>query len=695
MAFNINSYSRVSGSANNDIITAQDGTAIGAPAMYTYVSLQDAIATISAADYFNPLAAVLNIGDLFYIVGTDTSNFFTVTSLQVQPPHVVVATGVVTGDVGGPASAINNDIAVFNGTTGKLIKDGGVTISYIQAGTLIYAADGGATDSYAITLSPVPAAYVVGMTVNFKANTANTGTASLNVNGLGAITILKSHDQTLATGDIEAGQIVNVVYDGTNFQMQSQVAVTLPSGAANTVLQGQGLGSNPAYSTATYPATTTVNQFLYSSATNTVTGLATIVSATVVTDAGGIPSLSQTLPTTVQSNITQLGAQSQALNMNTHLVNGVVDPVSAQDAATKNYVDNVAAGLNPSESVTAATTGALTVTYSNGVAGIGATLTNAGAQAAFSIDGQSPAITSRVLIKNQASSFQNGIYTVTIVGTGATNWVLTRALDFDTPANINASGIIPVINGTINGNTAWLCTSTVTTVGTDAITFTQFGISFPVTVPNGGTGFTSTTAYGAIFGGTTSTGALQNAGAGPSGTVLIGGGASALPTWSTTTYPATTAINRILYSAASNTINGLPTANFGFVTTGSTGIPSVAQTYSNIRTIAQSGHGLAAFNVVKLSGASTYATAQANSAANAEVVGIVISVIDANNFLLQFGGSITGASGWTVGAMYLDPSVAGGLTTTKPTASGQVIKPVLIADTTSSGYWTNQLGVVL
>jgi len=94
----------------------------------------------------------------------------------------------------------------------------------VQGGQHIYAADAGNTDAYTISLSPALQAYTTGLMVNFKANTANTDACTLNINGLGAVTIKKLHDQDLATNDIEAGQIVTVVYDGTYFQMQSQKA---------------------------------------------------------------------------------------------------------------------------------------------------------------------------------------------------------------------------------------------------------------------------------------------------------------------------------------------------------------------------------------------------------------------------------------------------------------------------------------
>jgi hypothetical protein len=166
-------------------------------------------------------------------------------------------------------------------------------------------------------------------------------------------------------------------------------------------------------------------------------------------------------------------------------------PTTALEAASKGYVDTIAQGITVQGACRLGTTAALTVTYSNGVAGVGATLTNAGAQVALTLDGVAAAVNDRILVKNQASTLQNGIYTVTNIGSGATNWVLTRALDYDQPAEVNPGDLIVITAGTTLTSSSWLETATVTTIGTDPITFSQFTASLPVSVPNGGTGLTS------------------------------------------------------------------------------------------------------------------------------------------------------------------------------------------------------------
>lgn len=110
--------------------------------------------------------------------------------------------------------------------------------------------------------------------------------------------------------------------------------------------------------------------------------------------------------------------------------------------------------------------------------------------------------------------------------------------------------------------------------------------------------------------------------------------------------------------------------------------------------IAQAGHGLAVGDVVRLDG-TDYIKAQANSEANAEAVGIVSEVADVDNFTLCVGGYISTLSGLTAGSVYyLDDDTAGLLTLTEPPDVGDVSKPLLIADTTTSGWIFNMRGFI-
>lgn len=119
-----------------------------------------------------------------------------------------------------------------------------------------YQTDSVGTDAYAITCTPAPTAYTTGMRFTFKAGTANTGAATLNVNSLGAKTIKKNYNTDLASGDIVANQIIEVVYDGTNMQMVSQKAggifasgTTTKNAADASATQtiAHGLGATPKY----------------------------------------------------------------------------------------------------------------------------------------------------------------------------------------------------------------------------------------------------------------------------------------------------------------------------------------------------------------------------------------------------------------------------------------------------------------
>ena len=111
------------------------------------------------------------------------------------------------------------------------------------------------------------------------------------------------------------------------------------------------------------------------------------------------------------------------------------------------YILN-AQGFTTYQSCVVATTVNLNAAYDNGTAGVGATLTNAGAQIALSIDGVTLAVNDRVLVKNQSSTAQNGIYVVTNIGSASTNWILTRADDYNEPSEIVYLGVVLINQGT-------------------------------------------------------------------------------------------------------------------------------------------------------------------------------------------------------------------------------------------------------
>ena len=211
-------------------------------------------------------------------------------------------------------------------------------------------------------------------------------------------------------------------------------------------------------------------------------GSTTLTLGATTTDVAGLTSLVID-SITINGATVSTSAGNTDIVMSPHGTGTVTVPSGYEDRAgfttnslaNKAYVDQVAQGLDAKPSTRVATTANLSATYSNGTAGVGATLTNSGTQAAFSVDGVTPSAGDRVLVKDQTAAAQNGIYVVTTVGDGSSNWVLTRATPEDQPAELSGGSFVFVEEGTANGDNGYVFTHTGNpTFGTTALDVTQF-----------------------------------------------------------------------------------------------------------------------------------------------------------------------------------------------------------------------------
>lgn len=548
----------------------------------------------------------------------------------------------------------------------------------------------------------------------------------------------------------------------------------------------------------------TVNSNVGSFAIATVTvngkGLVTAASAAATTGSGSV--VLATSPTLTTASLGSSTATTQAPSDNSTKV------------ATTAYVAAALLGQDFKEACKYGTTTALpAIVYNNGTSGVGATLT-AVSFGAITLDGSTPSVGDRILIKNQVSTFQNGIYVVTVVGAVATLFVLTRSADFNQSFEIDTGDSVFITSGSTLSTTTWAYNGIdQPTMGTDAITFAQtagqgsftagngititgtsIAIDTSVTVdkttpqtlssktfvapvlgtPASGTvtnltGTASININGTVGATTPSTGVfttgiintnLQINFTGRSETLAVKGSASvATALFATTGLSAGTsngveivagtnssdyALNvfsqvssqlflvrgdgnvgigttspsaKLTIAAGSATAGTAPlkltsgtnltTTEAGAIeydgshlyftaTNGGTRFQLDQQTSNNVsNTVTQTAHGFTVGQVLKFT-SGAYALAKADTAADAEGLGVVSTVIGVNSFIITTNGFITGLTGLTANTEYfLDPVTAGALTATAPTTAGQITKPMFFATTTTTGYVINYRGSVV
>ena len=340
------------------------------------------------------------------------------------------------------------------------------------------------------------------VTAGSYGSTTQVGTFTVNAQGQ----LTAAANVSISASSIGAVTTINGTANEITATGASTVTLSLPAALTFTGKTVTGGTFNMTAATvgadtvATLTATQTLTNKTISGSSNTLTNIAnaslTNSSVTVGTTAIALGASSLTLGGLTSVAVTQ-------------------DPTSALQLATKQYVDAVAEGLHIHASSAAATTGTLasitggTVTYNNGTAGVGATLTLSVALTV--LDGYTLLNGDRVLVKNEVASANNGIYTWATGGT-----VLTRATDFDTAAEMASGDFTFVTNGTLYANTGWVQTEPVTVVGTSPVTWIQFSGAGTYTA---GTGLTLTGTQFSITNTAVTAGAYGSASSVPNYTV--------------------------------------------------------------------------------------------------------------------------------------------------------------------------------
>ena len=234
-------------------------------------------------------------------------------------------------------------------------------------------------------------------------------------------------------------------------------------------------------------------------ASTSLGGSVSVGTVTSVSGTGTVSGLTLSGTVTSSGNLTLGGAitgfATSGANTNltsVALTTGTISttPTNNTDIVNKQYADAIASGIHFHEAVALATTAALPAnTYNNGTSGVGATLT-ANANGALSVDSTLTIVAERILVKNEVTGANNGVYVVTQVGSAGTPYILTRATDFDTVGTgvdqIDEGDFFLVTSGTANVNTAWVQqTPPPITIGTTAIVFQQFAAPITYTAGTG------------------------------------------------------------------------------------------------------------------------------------------------------------------------------------------------------------------
>ena len=307
--------------------------------------------------------------------------------------------------------------------------------------------------------------------------TIDVAASNININDLNSATPLG-----VSTGGTGANTAANARTNLGAAKSGANSDISALSGLTTALSIAQG-GTGATTASAALANLVGLNSVVHvgSSGQSLVHSTQTLVSGAYRAELKGVkPATGNTITVTTDGSDIAIGANANnildavtgARNINGARITGAGAPINDSDLATRGYVNSVAQGLDVKESVKVATTGGLAGTYATG----GQTLT-ANSNGAIQVDGVTLSVNDRLLLKDQATGSQNGIYTVTTVGDGSNAFVITRALDFNTSSEVGAGAFMFVEAGSTNAGKSFIQSATGPTLDTDALTFSVFGDS--------------------------------------------------------------------------------------------------------------------------------------------------------------------------------------------------------------------------
>ena len=397
----------------------------------------------------------------------------------------------LTGDITDPSS--NNSTGAYIDASGAEADSTGVTTAggmTLSAGSLASALNGSYVSPATIYVEPLTnsSGTISGGRVILTAAATSVSPPSLELRPTG---LFYNNNPIGTVTSVSASGAQGVTISGSPITSSGTItvglgAITPTSVAATGTVTGSNLsGTNTGDQTITLTGDVTGSGTGSFAATLATVNSSPQTNTFTKTTINGKGLTTATSPVTSTDITTTLGYTP--VNKNGDTMTGLLilsgDPTNVMGAVTKQYADNIAAGVNIHYSCRTGTTTNLSATYNNGASGVGATLTGTGALP--TIGGVTLSVNDRVLVKDQTSLPQNGIYVVTQT---TANWILTRSADFDgTPATEITSGDMTYVQEGTNGGTQWVVTAATGTivVGTSNIIWTQFAGSGTYTAGTG------------------------------------------------------------------------------------------------------------------------------------------------------------------------------------------------------------------